>query len=58
MTATFDFGAAFELEPVFCVGVCVGVVSVRRWRSVGVAGRLHGQVGLTEANAAAAAPET
>src|SRR5262245_31182000 len=43
---------------VFCVGVpifCVGAVSVRRWRSVGVAGWLHGQAGAVEANAAEAA---
>src|SRR5262245_46265741 len=50
--ATLLFG---EVVAVFCVGVptfCVGEVSVRRWRSVGVAGWLHGQVGAVEANAA------
>ena len=50
--ATLPFGGVGAPEPVFCVGE----VSVRRWRSVGVAGWLHGQVGAVEANAADAAP--
>src|SRR5262249_11950559 len=53
--ATLPFGG---VAAIFCVGVatfCVGEVSVRRWRSVGVAGWLHGQVGAVEANAVDAA---